>query len=273
MSRIVFTVLLVYGSLLNSFAQDNRFEYKDTSLLNELEQTGAYKDTDTTTRITDTAEEKDILSDTTLYITHIDISPDSVTVWKRDKRFSYLKNIDSLLKIKKQEELEAYNEALDDKQGKFIQKLLSSGVLQFIFWAIAIAFIVFILYKLFLSNGIFKRYAAAIPVNETPEEMIMVTVSDYEKLVQQSIDLADYRSAVRFLFLKTLAQLAEGEYIHRSAGKTNYQYAREIREDKRNEFSALVLNYEYVWYGHVALNRELFTGIEKKFFAFNNKIQ
>lgn len=273
MSRIVFTVLLVYGSLLNSFAQDNRFEYKDTSLLNEFEQTETHKDKDTTTLLTDTAEEKDILSDTTLYITHIDISRDSVTVWKKDKRFSYLKNIDSLLKIKKQEELEAYNEALDDKQGKFIQKLLSSGVLQFIFWAIAIAFIVFILYKLFLSNGIFKRYAAGIPVNETPEEMIMATVSDYEKLIQQSISLADYRSAVRFLFLRTLVQLAEGDHIKQSADKTNYQYVQEIRADKRNDFSALVLNYEYAWYGNVTLTRELYTGIEKKFTAFYSKIQ
>lgn len=184
-----------------------------------------------------------------------------------------MKNIDSLLEIKKQEEIDAYKESLTNKQGKFIQKLLSSGILPFFFWSMAIAFVIFILYKLFLSNGIFKRNSVSVPVIETPEEMILATVSDYEKLVQQSIDLADYRSAVRFLFLKTLVQLAEGEYIQRSADKTNYQYVQELKPEKRNEFSALVLNYEYVWYGHIPLNRELFNGIEKKFIAFNNKIQ
>jgi hypothetical protein len=271
MIKRIFTFLLFSCSLFNSFAQDNRFEYKDSSLLNETGQTGTNKELDTSTPIVE--EEKDILSDTILYITHIDISQDSVISWKNNKRFSYMKYIDSLLKIKKQEELDAYNEALNDKSVNFIRQLLSSGVMQFIFWAVAIAFVVFILYRLFLSNGIFKRKFAEVRVITTPEELKSATISDYDKLMHHSIDKADYRSAVRFLFLKTLVQLAEGEYIKQSADKTNYQYVQEIRTDMRNEFSSLVLNYEYVWYGNVTLNRELFDGIEKKFIAFKNKIE
>ena len=57
-------------------------------------------------------EERDILSDTTIYINHVNISPDSVAAWKQHKRFAYIKNLDSLLKIKQQEELDAYNKRL-----------------------------------------------------------------------------------------------------------------------------------------------------------------
>ncbi len=271
MTKIVSLFLLIFCSLFNSIAQDNRFEYKDSSLLNETRQSKAQQDTGTATNFVE--EEKDILSDTTLYITQIDISRDSVKAWKNNKRFSYMKDIDSLLKVKKKEELDASIEKSNDWLGIFIQKIFSSGLLQFIFWTIAIVFIVFILFKLFLSNGIFKRNTVSVPLIESHEEMIMATVSDYEKLIQQSIHLADYRSAVRFLFLRTLVQLADGDLIKQSANKTNYQYAQEIRTDKRNDFSELVLNYEYVWYGNIALTRELFTGIEKKFIAFYNKIQ
>ncbi len=271
MIKIFFTVLLFYCCVLNTVAQDNRFEYKDSSLLNIVEQTENETDSDTITVIT--KNENDILSDTTLYISKIEFINDSVAAWKKDKKFSYLKSIDSLLKNKKQEELNARRDESNDKMGSFIQKLLSSGLLQFIFWAIVIAFIGFIFYKLFISNGIFKRNTAKISVIKTQEELVTATVSDYEKLIQQSIGMADYRYAVRYLFLKTLTQLADKEYLQRSADKTNYQYVQEIDADKRNGFSSLVLNYEYVWYGNVALDKTLFTGIEKKFIAFNNKIQ
>lgn len=184
-----------------------------------------------------------------------------------------MNHIDSLLKIKKQQELDAYNEEVNDTSAKFIQQLLSSDFLQFIFWATAIVFVIFILYRLFVSNGVFKRKPVEIPVVEPPEELKLATVSEYDKLIQQSVNLADYRSAVRFLFLKTLVQLAERDCIQQSADKTNYQYVQEIRADLKNDFSSLVLNYEYTWYGNVALTRELYNGIENKFIAFNKKIQ
>lgn len=271
MTKIFFTLLLFFCNVFNSFAQDTSFEYTDSSLLNVVEETGTQEDAANTTGLA--VEEKDILSDTTLYIADIDLSPDTVASWKKNKRFSYMNHIDSLLKIKKQQELDAYNEELNDTSSKFIQQVLSSGFLQVIFWSTAIVFVLFIMYRLFVSNGVFKRKTVENPVVESPAEMKLATVSDYDKLIKQSVDQADYRSAVRFLFLKTLVQLAERDYIQQSADKTNYQYVQEIRADLKNDFSSLVLNYEYTWYGNVALTRELYTGIENKFIAFYKKIQ
>ncbi|MEP7165638.1 MAG: hypothetical protein ABI741_13140 [Ferruginibacter sp.] len=272
MHKIFFTIMLACCCLFNTHAQDKRFEYVDSSLLNETQPTGTHENPD----IDENAlvEEKDILSDTTIYISNIKISPDSVTAWKHDKRFAYIKNLDSLLKEKQQEEAEAANENRKRKPSRFLQKLFSSGIIQLFFWAIAIAFVLFILYKLFLSNGIFRRNAAKTTVvSEVPAEELVKTVADYDKLIHQSIKLGDYRMAVRYLFLKTLVNLSEKEYLQHSADKTNYQYVQEIRADKKNEFASLVLNYEYVWYGNFPLNGELFTGIEKKFSTFNSKIQ
>jgi hypothetical protein len=245
-------------------AQEKRFEYKDSAVLEEPSTV----DSTTATE----SEEKDILSDTTLYISNIVIPQDSLKSWKANKRFAYVNNIDSLLKLKQQEEMEDYKNRLKEKPNNFLSRLFSSGILQVLFWMVAIGFVVFILYRLFLSNGIFKREVASRTVNAVEEEPVIATVADYDKLIHQSVKLADYRMAVRYLFLKTLASLADKELLHYAADKTNYQYVQEIRDDKRNEFASLVLNYEYIWYGNFSLTAELFTAIEKKFSSFNNKI-
>ena len=259
MHKLLFTIIFYCCCMPGIHAQ--RFEYKDSTLLeshkSEFEQ----------------EEEKDILSDTTVHINYIALSPDSVRAWKSNKRFAYMKNIDSLLKKKNQEEIDENNKALQQKPSRFFQMLFSSNILQVIFWTIAIAFVVFILYKLFLSNGIFRKSSASVPVNEVPVEELIKTAADYDKLLHQSIKLGDHRMAVRYLFLKTLALLSDKEYVHYSADKTNYQYVQEIRADKKNDFASLVLNYEYVWYGNFPIKADTYTGIEKKFTAFNSTIQ
>ncbi len=266
-------MMLACCCMLITHAQDKRFEYADSTLLNEPAQAGTHENQDVVENTPE--EERDILSDTTIYITDISISPDSVAAWKQNKRFAYIKNLDSLLKIKQQEELDVYNKRLKEKPNPFFTWLFSSGIIQIFFWTIAIAFVVFILYKLFLSNGIFKRNSAksVSAVNEVPSEELIKTVSDYEGLILQSVKQSDYRLAVRYLFLKTLVQLTDKEYLHYSADKTNYQYVQEIRADKKNEFASLVLNYEYIWYGNFPLSGELYPGIEKKFNSFYSKIQ
>lgn len=271
MHKVTFLIIIFSCCLSFSYAQDKRFEYTDSALLDQSQSKGTDKSEIPDDRAL--SEEKDILSDTTVYINDIVIAADSVKAWKNNKRFAYLKNIDSLLKQKQQEELDAYNKALKNKPNNFLKNLFSSGILQVLFWAVAIAFVVFILYRLFLSNGIFRRNTLAKSVSELPEPEVVATVADYDKLVQQSIKLGDYRMAVRYLFLKTLVHLGGKDYLHHSPDKTNYQYVQEIRADKRNEFASLVLNYEYIWYGNFHLNSELFTGIEKKFSSFNSKIQ
>lgn len=252
-------------------AQDKRFEYADSALIQESPSTSMQEYTDEEDNVPE--DEKDILSDTTIYITDINISPDSVLAWKQNKRFGYVNNLDSLLKIKQQEDLDNYQQAVKQKPNNFLKKLFSSGMLQIFFWIVAMSFVVFVLYKLFFSNGIFKKNMLRTTVSEVQEKEIITTIADYDKLVLQSVKQADYRMAIRYLFLKTLMQLSEKEYIHYATGKTNYQYAEEISSDKKNEFAALVLNYEYIWYGNFQLPLESYTVIEKKFSSFFNHIQ
>ena len=98
MYKLFFTIALFCCCTSKTHAQNQRFEYSDSTLLD-----GSQTATEDTTTSYDTAEEDvviDILSDTTLYIERIDISPDSIMNLKKDKRFAYIKNLDSLLRKK-----------------------------------------------------------------------------------------------------------------------------------------------------------------------------
>jgi hypothetical protein len=141
-------------------------------------------------------------------------------------------------------------------------------------WFIAGAFILFIIYNLFLADGVFKRSpksnSAAIP--EAEEEHIDKE-SDFDKLIRNAIQSGNYRLAIRYHYLQTLHLLAGKNQVQLAADKTNYQYVRElVNKNFQNDFSALTLNYEYVWYGEFAIDEIVYSKLKTAFVSFNNKL-
>jgi len=96
--RKAFFTIICFCCCIAVHAQNKSYEYSDTSLNDQpavVSETPVFEE-DTTT-VSNTGNTGDILSDTTLYVTRIELSRDSVSKWKADKRFAYMKNLDSLL--------------------------------------------------------------------------------------------------------------------------------------------------------------------------------
>jgi hypothetical protein len=222
-----------------------------------------------------------IVSDTTLYFHAIRISPDSVGSWKGDKDFTYMQYLDSLLRQRKNIENDNGNPG---KKTKPVyrntrydpprDRWVSSGVLETILWVFAGITVLFIGYRLLLSRGVFSkgRLQPAPAVNEMAEKTEAALVVDFDDQIRKSLNAGDYRMAVRYQFLKTLNKLSGKGMISLSADKTNYQYARELKDVRQKDFSSLVLNYEYVWYGQLPINSDQYAFIEQKFLHFNNQL-
>lgn len=264
MLRLFFIFYIVFFAAGSCVAQStDGFVYSDTSLLHEEEITSSH-----------TGGGAEILSDTALYIYELSIPPDTVNAWKQDKKFAYAKNLDSLLRAFQKEREAAASKRSSRSSPSFLQGILSSGFLQILFWAFAIGLVLFILYRLFLNQGIFKRdITANSQLKEIAEEDHKVAdAAAYDALIQQSFKLGDYRMAVRYLFLKTLRKLADKGLVEELPDKTNYQYVQEVPLAKKQDFAALVLDYEYIWYGHLIITREQYEKIEKNYTAFYNKI-
>ena len=219
--------------------------------------------------------EDTIYIDTTLYYNSPVVSPDSVAAWKNLKDFAYVKKLDSLLKAQQQKEKKKEKVKDTEPAGpNFLSRLLSSGGLQIFLWVLAIFFVLFILYKLFLTEGFFRKTPKAAKTN-TPEvaEEIINGESDFEIMIRQAVQSGNYRLAVRYQYLQTLHKLANKNLIELAADKTNHQYVREIKnQNYQKGFAALTLNYEYVWYGGFDIEKNIYQKIESNFTGFNQKI-
>ena len=258
MRKFVYILLLSCSACSGLCAQDRKTEEQDTAYLSDDERD-------------DQADQK---VDTSLFFSSVRVAPDTVQRWKNLKAFEYARYLDSLLK--ESEKKEKLQTGVKTSSGPgWLDRLLSSSATSIFFWSLAIAFVLFILYRLFIAEGFFKRNSKAsqTEVNEVKEEILSGTV-DFDNRINQAIAGGNYRLAVRFQYLKTLHRLADRRYIELAADKTNFQYVREINNrDYQNEFSSLTLSYEFVWYGEFQIDEHLYSKIAPRFSGFNQKIQ
>lgn len=257
---IFITFILCFFNSTICIAQSKEFQYSDSSIVEEEAKTAQEK-------------QEEILTDTTFYSHFMSIPVDSVTAWKRSREYGYMNSLDSLLKQKMNENEESYQPVKQNNSPSFLQGLLSDIIVKIIFWSLAIFAVVFLLYKLFLSKVNLGTRQSDNSVTEVlPEEVLPVEISDYDTLIRQSCLLEDYRMAVRYLFLRTLFVLNEKGLLQWPSEKTNFEYVQAMPVQKKNDFATIVLNYEYVWYGHIQINRQQFELIENSFIQFSKKV-
>jgi hypothetical protein len=265
-------------------AQNNSYDdtpVSDTVFRNIDEQVDAPTIEDNTeleTKDYNSTFAEDVLGDTTVYFRDLMISPDSLKNWKLHKKYAWISNIDSLLRDKQRKEDEQFEDTmrkgrnLSDGLSGF-ERFLNSGFLQILLWLIAGSVVAFIIYRLFLSKGLFGTAGKkAKVVIQEQEDVDNNMESDFESLQRKAYAAGDLRVAMRYLFLKTLQKLNDRELIRFAADKTNSAYAKELPQAKRNEFASLALYYEYIWYGNIAVQKETFDGIENKFNEFLKRI-
>lgn len=209
-------------------------------------------------------------ADTVLKLYEMSIAMDSLEGLKRKKEFAYIKNIDSLLKAsqEKQPKLKQQVRTSDS----FMTRLLGGPVIKMILWTLAIFFVGIIIYQLLKNQGLFKRSSSSKVAEKPTEEDLVLLNDDFGKLSQHAQAIGDYRMAVRYHFLEILQQLKEQNHINYEPDKTNGRYVYELPLNWRNDFSKLIFQYEYVWYGHFDINKEQYEQVRKGFHSFLQKI-
>ncbi len=213
---------------------------------------------------------------------------DSVQDYKGDKDFAYMKYLDSLLRKSKDITVDTFsinNSASSRSKKEAAQNtrsintmprlnIFSAPIVKIILWILAVFLIGFIVYKLFLGENFFKRNRSYKNISDTQKEEDDISdPSAYDTLISQAVTNKNYRLAIRYLYLKTLQMLAGSGLLEFSADKTNYQYVNELRgKSYQNDFAALTLNYEYVWYGKFEIGEDVYTRLFKDYKSFHQKL-
>lgn len=212
-------------------------------------------------------EEETEVFDTTLHRSAWIYSSDSVRSLRSQKEFEYMKNLDSLLR-KRQDLL-----LKEEKKQRGKRTVNVFPFIEVLLWALLIGALLFVLYRVFLSD----RGMFASPLRNKKLQVEEETFTDdvyLDQQLQQAIKDGNYRLGIRYLYLQSLNKLSERGWLQLSPDKTNYQYVRELAKPQlKNTFARITLHYEYAWYGDFAIEQNVFEPIKKEFEQFHQTIK
>lgn len=179
-------------------------------------------------------------------------------------------------KLKADKKLQ-YDRQASDPRNSWIVKLLE-GMAGFLFRIrvlilVLLALGVLTLLLFFMRQQGFRLFRKK-GTNGTP--WITTNEPDFDMYGQQAreaIAAGRFRQAVRYLYLQTLWLLSNKQLITLSKDKTNADYLRALLSTRwHRSFARLTLDYEYVWYGEMAVNPEQFEHIHGEFRRFISEL-
>jgi hypothetical protein len=146
----------------------------------------------------------------------------------------------------------------------------SGNVIKYILLAALTGLVIYAILKIGgLEFNIFtgKSKTLEVPYNESIENIHAI---NFEEEIQKATEAANYRLAVRLLYLRALKALNDQNLIQWQPEKTNQAYVNEITDaDKKDQFAFLTREFEYIWYGDFAIEKAGFNEVRESFIQFN----
>lgn len=136
--------------------------------------------------------------------------------------------------------------------------------------------ILIVLIMMILKVNAFKLFysgqSASVMAHHVLDENIHEM--DFEKLIQEAVNEADYRKAIRLLFLNSLKMLSDKNFIQWEQGKTNHDYISELTSPElKGGFNELNFYFEYAWYGNFMISQSMFQRVQHIFTDWRAKIK
>lgn len=96
---------------------------------------------------------------------------------------------------------------------------------------------------------------------------------NFEQELEMAAEQGNYRLGVRLLYLRTLKQLTDRQFIDWKPDKTNQQYASELANQPfATAFNALTRDFDYVWYGDFPIDKAQFEALQADFGQFSRRV-
>jgi hypothetical protein len=187
--------------------------------------------------------------------------PDTeINRYKKDKDFAYAND-------------PAYwvQEPPDNSSGFwiFLARLLASRAFRLFVYIFLGLVLLFALYKIISENKLYLFYRSPKKKIAGPQAIVGLQEENLEEKIQEAVQARDYRTATRYLFLKTLRLLSEEESIRYHVQATNQEYINQLGSHPQGKnFRLLASAYEHVWYGDFPLTQQQFEQLWQHFREF-----
>jgi len=159
--------------------------------------------------------------------------------------------------------------------GKLFNRIPYGGpILKYVLIAACVVFLAYVIFKSLGIDpiGFFRGEAAKVnlPYSESLENIHGI---DFDAEIEKAVAQHNFRLAVRLLYLKCLKQLSDKSLIQWQIDKTNSAYIAELASPQQKQiFGLLTRQFEYVWYGNFAINKQAFTDIDLLFQDFKKQL-
>lgn len=144
-----------------------------------------------------------------------------------------------------------------------------------LFWIIIIGvFAAVIMWFLAESNiGLFRKKNKIVKAEEEEFATEDIFSINYQKEIDKAAAQANYRLAVRLMFLRLLKNMSEKNVINYKQDKTNFDYLLQLHSTNYyKDFFRITRNYEYTWYGQFEINEEAYKIIRNDFDLFEKNL-
>jgi hypothetical protein len=190
------------------------------------------------------------------------VSEKLVDSLKRDADFAYANDEDYLKK--KKVEVKPRSSFWDSFNNFF-----KGDTVRAITYILLIAFFLFVIYRIIIVNNLFLFTSSKKIRTDDEQEEEDIRDENLDDKINKAIRDKDYRSAIRYQYLKGLRLLSERGWIRYHAQATNHDYVYQLSQHPvAGDFRFLTQVYDYVWYGEFALNDEQFTRLQTDFKRF-----
>ncbi len=147
--------------------------------------------------------------------------------------------------------------------------LQGSVWLRYIFFGIAIAGLVFVLWKIVSAQMRLKNPTIKKQVQTLEEAVEAIHESDLERFLREALEVGNYKLAIRVYYLMAIKTLSEKDLIKWKKDKTNSAYVREMRTSTHfDAFREITTKFERVWFGENDLSKRGFELLQPKFVGF-----
>jgi len=141
-------------------------------------------------------------------------------------------------------------------------------------WILLIGFFLFIIYRIIVVNNLVSVFSQKKLPEEDETADIDITDESLDDKINRAVNEGNYRSAIRFLYLKGLRLLNDRGWIRYHAQATNHEYVQQLSHyPVAGDFRFLTQVYDYVWYGEFPVNEEQFTRLQSHFNRFYQAVR
>lgn len=189
--------------------------------------------------------------------------PDStVRRLKRDKAFAYA-NDDAYLE-KKEQRNERETSTWDGAYQFF-----SSFAVRVLMYILLGLFLIFVIYRIIVVNNLYFVSSRKKLNHDDDGGEEDITDENIDVKIRNAAGAGDYRTAIRYSYLKGLRLLNDKGWIRMHAQATNHDYLYQVSKyPVAGDFNFLTRVYDYVWYGEFAVNDEQYARLQTDFQKF-----